>query len=104
MSSSRRPSHLRVVRPALAALALTGCGHPASVEECEIIVERIARLELEKREPNNPGRVQEEIEATKEELRNSTMKNCVGKRITNAAMTCVKQAKTSQEIVEDCFD
>jgi hypothetical protein len=67
-------------------------------------VERIARLELEKKNPNNASGVDEEIESTKKSLRDTTMKDCVGKRITARAMRCVRSAKTSKEIVEDCFD
>ena len=88
----------------LVALSAAGCGHKASVAECEEIVERIARLELEKRNPNNQPAVEEEIESTKKSLRDTTMKDCVGKRITASAMKCVRNAKTSKEIVEDCFD
>jgi hypothetical protein len=85
------------------AALLAGCGHPATVSECDEIVERIARLELEQR-TSNPEAVRDEVESTKESLRQTTMKDCVGKRITNHAMQCVRQAKTSKEIVEHCFD
>ena len=74
------------------------------MDECEEIVERIARLELEKRTPNDPAGVAEQIDAMKKDLRETTMKDCVGKRITEGAMSCVRQAKTSKEIVEQCFD
>ncbi len=86
------------------ALWLAGCGHPATEAECNEIIERVARLELEKRRPGDEKFVQEEIEATKESLRQSSLKQCVGKRITDSAMRCVRQAKTSKEIVDDCFD
>lgn len=89
---------------AVAAVVMAGCGHPATVAECEEIVERIARLELERRHRNDSEGVAQEIEDTKQALRESTMKDCVGKRITTRAMTCVRAAKTSKEIVEDCFD
>jgi hypothetical protein len=83
---------------------LSGCGHPASVDECEEIVERVARLELEKKADGNEQAVKDEIEETKKSLRESTMKDCVGKRITSSAMKCVRQAKTSKEIIERCFN
>lgn len=88
----------------VALLSLAGCGHKASVEECNEIVERIARLELEKRLPNDPAGVEQQVEEMKQELRETTMKDCVGKRITARAMQCVRDAKTSKEIVETCFD
>lgn len=89
---------------AAAALLLPGCGHPASVAECEEIVTRIAQLELHKQYPHNPKAVKREIESTKKALKKTTMKDCVGKRITHSAMQCVKNAKTSKEIVDKCFD
>ncbi len=89
---------------ALFALAVPGCGHPASEAECEEIVERVARLELEKKQAGSPESVQDEIEATKKSVRESMLKQCVGRRITTKAMQCVRSAKTSKEVVEDCFD
>jgi hypothetical protein len=92
---------------ALASLIVVmaaGCGHRASVEECEEIVERIARLDLEKRMASDPKGIEEQIESLKAQLRETTMKDCVGKRITDNAMRCVREAKSSKEIVERCFD
>lgn len=88
----------------LLALCLAGCGHPATEAECEEIVERVARLELEKRHQDNPTLVDEEIESTKKSVRDSMLKECVGRRLTAKAMECVRSAKTSKQIVEDCFD
>ena len=91
------------VLPLLASmLALTGCGHPASVAECEQIVERIARLELEQR-GLDPKAVSDEVESTKQAMRDRTMKECVGRRITEKALRCVHDAKRSEQI-EQCFD
>lgn len=87
------------------ALWVCGCGHPASVEECEAIVERIARLEIKERDRNIAKQeLDAEVEETKTELRQKTLKRCVGKRITDEALRCVKSATTSQEIIDDCLD
>ena len=83
-------------------LILPGCGHPASVKECEDIVETIVRLELKAVDAGAP--VAEEVRATKESMREDIMKRCVGRRITNGAMQCVRSAATSKEIEEKCFD
>lgn len=88
----------------LCLVLCVACGHPASVAECDEIVDRIARLELEKRYPDNKDAVEQEVEATKQSLKDSTMKDCVGKRITASAMECVRTAKSSKEIIDDCFD
>ena len=89
----------------LAGLALLpGCGHPASDKECQEIVERIATLELQKAGGATDAKsVGQEVDETKKALAQNTMKDCVGKRITERAMQCVRKAKTSSEIVDDCF-
>ena len=83
-------------------LATAGCGHPASVGECEQIVERIAQLELEKR-GIDPKAIATEVQSTKQEMHDRTMKECVGRRITDRALRCVHDAKRSEQI-EECFD
>lgn len=87
-----------------AAALVVSCGHPATQKECEEIAERVALLEL-KQSPagNDPATIKEEVEKTQAWVRSSSIKDCVGKRITDAAMRCVREAKTSQEIVDGCF-
>jgi hypothetical protein len=81
-----------------------GCGHPATDKECQEIVERIATLELEKANSTNDAKsVGAQVDETKKALAPNTMKDCVGKRITERAMQCVRGAKSSQQIVDDCF-
>ena len=90
--------------PALSFGFGLGCGHPASDKECQQIVERIATLELEKSGgSSDPKSVGAQVDETKKALATNTLKDCVGKRITERAMQCVRSAKTSQEIVDDCF-
>ncbi len=60
-------------------------------------------MELQKRRLSKEA-IATEVEATKKALRDTTMKDCVGTRITEGAMTCVREAKTSQEIVDGCFN
>jgi len=83
---------------------ILGCGHPATDKECQEIVERIATLELEKATgSNDPKSVAPQVDETKKALAPNTLKDCVGKRITERAMQCVRSAKSSQQIVDDCF-
>jgi hypothetical protein len=82
-----------------------GCGHPATVAECEQIVGRIASLEIQKRARDySQDELAREVEQVKQTLKESTMRDCVGKRITDRALECVRTAKTSEEIVDECFD
>ena len=77
---------------------------PATDKECQEIVERIATLELEKQPGSSDAKsVGSQVDETKKALAPNTMKDCVGKRITERAMQCVRGAKSSQQIVDDCF-
>jgi hypothetical protein len=86
------------------ALLVSGCGHPATVQECEEIIERITRLELEARGQSMDSKaVTDEVDSTKRAMHDKTMKECVGRRITQKAITCVRDAKRAAQ-VEECFD
>ena len=84
------------------ALALLGCGHPATEKECEEIVERVARLELEK---GNVGTetMASEIKLAKESFQKDMRQRCIGRRVTADAMNCVRTAKSSEQIEKECF-
>lgn len=89
---------------ALVGSALVGCGRPATEQECEGILERTARLELQERLSGADAKlVESEVQATKQAMRESMMSNCVGKRITDRALACVQEAETAKELAEDCF-
>jgi hypothetical protein len=83
-------------------LSLAGCGHRATVKECEEIVERVARLELE-RAKVGPAMLASELKIAKESFRKDMGRRCVGRRVTEQAMSCVRSAKSSQEIEDVCF-
>jgi hypothetical protein len=85
------------------ALAL-GCGHPASVKECEEIADRVTQLELKSSlAGRDPDTAKEQLERTRSWVKESQLKSCVGRRITDAAMQCVRAATQAQEITDRCF-
>ena len=85
-------------------MGLSNCGHPATERECQEIVQRIATLELTKPGSNIPvDSINTQVEAAKKSLRETTIKECVGRRLTDRAMRCVREAKTPQQISDDCF-
>jgi hypothetical protein len=81
---------------------LAACGHPATPAECEEIVERVARLELEQAKLS-PETFAQELKIAKESFRKDMTKRCIGRRITDSAMQCVRQAKRAEQIEEECF-
>jgi hypothetical protein len=85
-------------------LLLVGCGHPATEKECQEIADRVTELEL----ASSPlGRdsdtAKEQLERTRSWVKESQLKSCVGRRITDRAMQCVRTAKKAQEITDGCF-
>ena len=80
------------------ALLLGGCGKPATVEDCEKIVERITALKLQAANVKNPAEVASTVTKTKQAFRSQAMEQCVGRRITGEALSCVEQASTAEEI------
>jgi hypothetical protein len=86
----------------VSVLGVAGCGHRATVKECEEIVERVARLELE-RAKVGPATLESELKLAKESFKKDMGRRCVGRRVTEEAMSCVRSAKSSREIEEVCF-
>jgi hypothetical protein len=88
---------------ATATLLLVACGRPATEQECAEIVERIAALELAA--ANVPAQqAQAQVAETKQTFEPLAVDQCIGKRITDGALRCVRDAKSAQEIVDDCFN
>jgi hypothetical protein len=87
----------------IAALAVvTGCGHPATERECEEIVERITVLELGRVDAGQSV-VHDEVKNAKESFKKEIRQKCIGRRITNSAMECVRKATASRQIEDECF-
>jgi len=89
---------------ALAALLLASCGRPATQKDCEEIVTRVATLEYEEAGKGRGPVDSERLDTIRARVHNVMMKDCVGKRITENALRCVRQARSSVEIREKCFD
>jgi hypothetical protein len=93
-----RSAHLALLGSLLLSSA---CGHPATVAECEEIVERISKLELQRVYDSEELKLR--TEAAKQQLHDAMLKDCVGKRITAKAMQCVRTAASSQQILDECL-
>lgn len=110
--TSRRfpPSFATAVAPlgrllALASLACAlGCGRPATEDECRIILRRAAELQLKEQFAASKEVVQTELDAIEASMKDAMMQKCVGKRITDGALACVKRAQSSKELLDVCLD
>jgi hypothetical protein len=86
------------------ALGLFACGRPATVQECEEIANRVAVLEFEAASKSAAPPKPEQIQVIRARVREAMMKGCVGKRVTERALQCVRRAKSAEAIQKDCFD
>jgi hypothetical protein len=80
-----------------------GCGRPATEAECREILRKSAELELVSRLDNDRTLVEKELKEIEETMRGPMMERCVGKRISEGALTCVRAAKTADEVVSVCL-
>jgi hypothetical protein len=80
------------------AFASSGCGHPASPEECNAIIAKSAELELRAQNVSDPAIIAQRTEAVKAARGEELLKRCVGKRVTDRAIACVGRALTPKEV------
>lgn len=91
-------------RALLLGLVVLGCGHPASEKECQEIAEKVAELELAASPAgHDPDTRKEQLERTRSWVKETQLPSCVGRRITDGAMRCVRSAKNAKEITDTCF-
>jgi len=86
----------------LGATISAGCGHGATRAECEEIMRRSAEVELMAMNITDPELVKERIEAARAAKGELLLQKCIGKRITDSVMSCVRRAQTVEEF-ETCL-
>lgn len=89
-----------------AATLVSGCGRPATDAECREILTRIVELELRAQNISDPSEVEKrrtELEESIAAGKSGPYEGCVGKRITEGQLRCVREAKTSKEITNECL-
>jgi inorganic pyrophosphatase len=89
---------------AASAFTLAACGRPATEAECDEIVARITELELGESKVSDKAEVEKQVAETKAAFKAKTKEQCVGKRVTERALACVRGAKTAEEIVNECLN
>lgn len=90
----------------LVALALPACGHPATDAECREILSRIVELELKAQKVTDSSEIhrrREELEANIAAGKSGPYEGCVGKRIRDSQLECVRAAASSAEITGSCL-
>ena len=87
----------------LLAFALSGCGHPATREECDQIIDKVVELELRGQNINDPAVVAQRKVDTRNKLGADLQKKCEGRKMTKGTMDCVKSATSYDDIENRCF-
>lgn len=99
MLDDRAMRRLLVLSAAAAALATASCGRRATQADCDVILDRMVVVKLKARHVTD----QPSIEKMQKELRTTAAADfpgCVGRRITDSAMACIKKAETQEAIVK----
>ena len=79
-------------------VAVTGCGHPASREECDELFAKTAELELRAQRVTDPQVIAERTAAARATEGEAFAGRCLGKRITKRALECVRRASTAEQV------
>jgi len=85
---------------------VAGCGHPATDAECVAIVDRIVELELKAQNVTDPTDIAKRRRTSLAMIGDGgtpDLRGCVGRHITDSALTCVRSARTAEEITEQCL-
>ncbi len=93
-------SHSWTLVAVLAASLLAGCGRKATEADCQIIVDQTVAVKLKEKNVTDPAAVTKMQQELREEVKGEVMDGCVGKRISDSALTCIKGAETQEEIVK----
>jgi hypothetical protein len=97
---ARRTTRVRWIAPPLGALAMAcaACGHPATRDDCELIFQRSAEIELRAQAIADPALIANRTAAARASRGQELIDRCVGRRITDDAVACVRAATTADQM------
>ena len=98
---SKSPT-LRLLTVLGLALLAGACGRPATERECRDILRSAALLELKER-LGNEQLIEAELKVIEASMEEAMLEKCVGKRITEDKLACIRAAKTSDALFGECF-
>ena len=75
----------------------SGCGREATRADCEAVVDRNVEVQLKAMGVQDPALIAKRTEELRESMKDDIDK-CVGKRVTDGMMNCVKTAETAEQI------
>jgi hypothetical protein len=81
----------------IAALTGSGCGRKATQADCDLILDRYVEVQLRAMNVNDPVTITKRETEMRAEMKDE-LRDCVGKRVTDSMLGCVKKAQTNEEI------
>ena len=93
-------SRLGSVLLAAAFAACAACGRKATEGDCQLIVDRSVELQMKEMEKSERDAIEKRQQQLRKELEGE-MKDCVGRRVTEKMMACVRAAQSSADL-EKC--
>ncbi len=84
---------------ALFLLGATACGRHATQADCEVILDRMVVVKLKQKNITDPDSVKK-MQADLRRDAETDFPGCVGRRITDSAMECIKKAESQEAIVK----
>ena len=85
----------------VALVLLAGCGRKATEADCSAIVDRNVEVQMRKMNINDPVSITKKQQDIRGQFSES-MKGCVGRRITDSMMQCVRHADTV-DAIDQCM-
>ena len=85
----------------VALVLLAGCGRKATEADCSAIVDRNVEVQMRKMNINDPVSITKKQQDIRGQFSES-MKGCVGRRITDSMMQCVRNADTV-DAIDQCM-
>ncbi|HEX7600542.1 MAG TPA: hypothetical protein VF316_03010 [Polyangiaceae bacterium] len=95
-----QPSRSWTLLALVAVALLVACGRKATEADCQIIVDQTVAVKLKEKNVTDPAAVTKMQEELRSEVKGDVMDGCVGKRISDSALACIKSAQTQEEIVK----
>jgi hypothetical protein len=82
-------------------VSVAGCGRKATRDDCEVVVDRNVELQLKALGVTDAAVVSKRRVEMRTAMRED-IDHCIGKRVTDSTMACVKKAETT-EAVDKCL-
>ncbi len=84
---------------ALVLAGTAGCGRHATKADCELIIDRMVEVKLKAKNITDPDAISK-MQADLRKDADTDLQGCVGRRITDSAMACIKTADSQDAIIK----